>query len=255
MSRTTSVPQGTTRLAWAVLGAAVLEVVAPVLTALGPGDSPGEGAGATLAITPAGWAFGIWGVIYTLAILQAVATLAVGGRRVPRRLQVDLLVVYLGGTAWILLAALSTSLGTAVALLTMTVAAVDAVLLVTRRRTGPTWLTLLTRASVGLYAGWVTAALFLNVSTALVELDVVAVTDLGWQLVVLLVAVGVLLVVTVAARATLAYPLAGSWALVGIAATGLDEASTAVAATAISALVVVAALTLVLRGTRRLSPA
>ncbi len=254
MNRTTAAA-GTSRLAWAVLGAALLEVLAPLVNALGPGASPGEGAGATLAITPAGWAFAIWGVIYTLAVLQAVGTLAAGPGRVPRRLQVDLVVLYLGGAVWILLAALSSSLATAVALLVMAVAAVDAVLLVTRRRTGPTWLTLLTRAGVGLYAGWVTAALFLNVSTALVELDVVAVADLGWQLLVLLVAVATLAAVTLAARATLAYPLAGCWALVGIAATGLEEQSTAVAVTALSALVVLVALTLVLRGTRRLAPA
>lgn len=248
-------PAGTRRLAWAVLAAAVLEVLAPVVTIAGPGSPPGEGAGPELAITPAGWAFSIWGVIYTLAILQALAALLTGSSRVPRRLQLDLLGLYLGGTAWILLAALSSSTATAVALLVMTVAGVDAALLVTRRRTGPTWLTLLTRAAVGLYAGWVTAALFLNVATALVELDLVAVGDLGWQLAVLLVAVATLLTITVAVRATVAYAAAGTWALVGIAATGLDERSTAVAATALSAIVVLVVLTLVLRGTRRLTPA
>ena len=64
-----------------------------------------------------------------------------------------------------------------------------------------------------------------------------------------------MIAVTLASRATLAYPLAGCWALVGIAATGLAEQSTAVSVTALSALVVLVALTAVLRGTRRLSPA
>ena len=87
---------GTRGLAWAVLLASVLEVVAPVVTINGPGASPAQGSGPELLITPVGWAFSIWGVIYTLAIAQAVATLVRGPGSVPRRLQVDLVVLYLG---------------------------------------------------------------------------------------------------------------------------------------------------------------
>jgi hypothetical protein len=72
--------QGQRWLAWAVLVASVIEVIAPVVTANGPGSSPGDGSGSDLLITPVGWAFSIWGVIYTLAIVQAVAVLVVATR-------------------------------------------------------------------------------------------------------------------------------------------------------------------------------
>ena len=68
---------GTRALAWAVLAAAVLEVVAPAITLNGPGSSPDAGSGPELLITPAGWAFSIWGVIYALAVAQAVGVLKV----------------------------------------------------------------------------------------------------------------------------------------------------------------------------------
>lgn len=100
-------------LAWAVLAASILEVVAPVVTANGPGRSPGNGSGPELLITPVGWAFSIWGVIYTLAIVQAAAVLVVGSRAVPRRLQIDQLVLYLGGVLWIVLAGIDSSRATA----------------------------------------------------------------------------------------------------------------------------------------------
>ena len=100
---------GPDRLAWVVLAAAVAQIVAPVVTINGPGASPGSGSGPDLLITPVGWAFSIWGVIYTLAIVQAVSTMVKRDRRVPLRLQVDQIGLYLGGTLWILMAALDSS--------------------------------------------------------------------------------------------------------------------------------------------------
>lgn len=210
---------GTRPLAWAVLAAAVIEVVAPVVTINGPGQSPGSGSGPELLITPVGWAFAIWGVIYTLAIAQAVAVLVRGADAVPRRLQVDQVVLYLGGALWIVMSAFGSSLATAAALLLMLVAAVDGVVTAARASFAPRWFSVLTRSAIGLYAGWVTAAFFLNVSTALVDLDVVGARELGWQLVVVVVAGLCLLALTLTTR-IVAYAAAGIWALLGIAVTG-----------------------------------
>lgn len=230
---------GTRPLAWAVLAAAVLEVVAPVVTINGPGASPGSGSGPELLITPVGWAFAIWGVIYTLAIAQAVAVLVRGADSVPRRLQVDQLVLYLGGAVWIVMSALDSSLATALALLVMLLAAVDGVVTAARHGFAPRWFAVLTRTAVGLYAGWVTAAFFLNLSTALVDLDVVDADTLGWQLVVVVVAVLTLLALTVTTR-IVAYAAAGVWALVGIAVTGSANDDPQVLGLAIGAAVVLA---------------
>lgn len=235
---------GTQGLAWAVLVASVLEVVAPVVTISGPGASPAQGSGPELLITPVGWAFSIWGVIYTLAIVQAVATLVRGPGAVPRRLQVDLVVLYLGGALWILLAALDSSIATALALLLMLVAAVDAVLTVGLTTRGsssePGWFALLTRAAVGLFAGWVTAAFFLNLSTALVDLEVVSAQSVGWQLGVLAVAAVTLLAVLVRTGGNVAYAAAGAWAMLGIAVTGRADGTTSVlAASAVAGVAIV----------------
>lgn len=233
----------------AVLVAAVLQTVTPVVTIAGPGSSPGEGSGPELLITPVGWAFSIWGVIYTLAIVQAVAALVAGSPGSPRR-QSAQLALYLGGAVWILLAGIDSSLATAAALTVMFGAAVVAVLTVAREEMDPPWLRRLTRAAVGLYAGWVTAAFFLNVSTALVDSGVVDAGDLAWQVVVLAVAVVTLLVLAVAARGPAAYAVAGVWAMIGIAVTARDNGDdTIVAATFVGTVLLVAVTTVI--GLRR----
>ena len=145
-------------------------------------------------------------------------------------------------------------MATALALLVMLAAAVDGVLVTARADLAPRWFALLTRAAVGLYAGWVTAAFFLNLSTALVDLDVVAARDLGWQVGVLVVAVLVLLALTVATRGVLAYAAAGTWALVGILATGVADGTTAVTVLAVVGIVVLVAATLAVQLRSRTSP-
>ena len=238
-------------LARAVLAAAVLQVLAPVMTIAGPGASPGSGSGPELLITPVGWAFSIWGVIYTLALVQAVAVVVRRGEGVPRRTQVGQLVLYVGGAVWILMAALDSSLLTALALAVMLVGAWVGVLSVARASVEPTWLRRLSLVAVGLYAGWVTAAFFLNVSTALVDLGVVAADRLGWQLVVLVVATVVLATVAAAARGNVAFVAAGAWALVGIAVTGADNATASVLAVAAIGVTVLLGTAVAVRLTHR----
>lgn len=246
---------GTRALGTLVLVAAVLQVVAPAITINGPGTSPG-GSGPELLISPAGWAFSIWGVIYALAIAQAVTVLVRGADLVPRRLQIDQLVLYLGGTIWIVLAGFDTSVATAVALLVMFASAVDGVLTASRALHSRGWVDLLGRAAVGLYAGWVTAAFFLNLSTALVATDVTAADETLWQLVVLGLAALTLLALTAVTRGLVAYVIAGCWALVGIIASAIDKdaAPVAVVAAASLAVLVLGAVRL-RRGAGRGSPA
>lgn len=233
------------------LVAAVLEVVAPLVTVNGPGSSPGDGSGPELLITPVGWAFSIWGVIYTLAIVQAIAVLVCGADSVPQRLQVDLIVLYLGGAVWIVLAGLDSSLATAAALLVMFLAAADAVLTVARSSITPAWLSVLTRAAVGLYAGWVTAAFFLNASTALVDAGPVEADELRWQLAVLAVAIVTLLVLLVMTRGIPAYAAAGAWAMIGIAVTGREDGTPEVVVVTLTAAVVLVVTTIALNVPRR----
>lgn len=240
------------RLANAVLAAAVLQVVAPIATISGPGASPGSGSGAELLITPVGWAFSIWGVIYALAIVQAVSTMVKRDRRVPLRLQLDQIGLYLGGTLWILMAALDSSTATFVALALMFGFAVDGVLTLARAgdELAPRGHRTITRIAFGLYAGWVSAAFFLNLSTALVGWGVVEADAVGWQLAVVAVATVTLVALVLVGRLA-AYAAAGLWALFGIAVTGLSDGtdSVVVAAAVAAVALLVAAVVGLRRGT------
>jgi hypothetical protein len=230
-------------LAWLVLAAALLEVAAPAVTINGPGTSPGGGSGPELLITPVGWAFSIWGVIYALAIAQAILVLARDPELIPRRLQIDQLTLYVGGALWILMAALDNSVATAAVLAIMFAAAVDGLLTARNAHLEQRWLARLSLASIGLYAGWVTAAFFLNISTALVDVGVFGADELSWQVGVLICAVVTLIGFTIAARGALTYVAAGCWAFVGIAVTGAANSTRTVTVLAIVsavALVVVA---------------
>jgi len=215
-------------LAWVVAATAIIQVIAPAITFNGLGGSPGSGAGLDLLITPVGWAFSIWGVIYTLAIAQAVVALTVDGAQVSRAQQIGQIVLYLGATLWIVMAGLDSSVATACALAVMFVAAIMLVI-----ETAPPihegWTAKLNLAAVGLYAGWVTAAFFLNVSTALVDQGVLDADVVGWQIGVLAVATLTLVVLLVRSGGNLAYAAAGAWALLGITVTGLSDGTTAVA--------------------------
>ena len=183
--------------------------------------------------------------------MHATAVLVRGAEAVPRRLMVDQLVLYLGGALWIVLAGLDSSVATAGALLLMLVAATDGVVTAARTPMGPRWFAVLTRGAIGLYAGWVTAAFFLNVSTALVDIGVVEADALPWQVGVLVVAVSALVALTVVARGILAYAAAGTWALIGIAVTSASDGTTAVTALALASAVVLVGTTAGLRLTGR----
>lgn len=243
-------------LAWTVLVAALLQVAAPLTTLNGPGASPSEGSGPDLLITPVGWAFSIWSVIYLLTIGQAIAVLAVRTAGISPRLQLGQALLYVGAAVWIVVAALESSAGSAVVLVLMLAVAVVALMSVSRATLEPGWLRLLTRATVGLYAGWVTAAAFLNVSTALAEREVLEANALGWQLVVLVLAAATLIVVTLASGGVLGYALAGLWALLGIAVTGREDGNgEVVAVAAVAALVLAgAALAAAVRSRRSTAP-
>lgn len=253
-TRPAPVRAGSRRLAWVVLAAAVAQVLAPVVTINGPGASPGSGSGPDLLITPVGWAFSIWGVIYALAIAQAVAALRPSTRPTPQRLQVDQVVLYLAAVVWIVVAATDSSTATFLALAVMLAAALDGVLTLRRAALAPRWFELLTRAAFGLFAGWVSAAFFLNLSTAMVDWGWFAADDVPWQVTVL-AAAAVLLAAFVLLGRLAAYAVAGLWALFGIVVTGIsDGTGEVVVAGAVAAVVVLGAVVVALRATPR-SPA
>lgn len=231
-------------LAWMVAVMAVVQVIAPAVTFNGLGGSPGRGAGPELLITPVGWAFSIWGVIYALAIVQAIVAIVVRGAEVSQTQQIAQLVLYLGATVWIVMAGLESSVATAAALAVMFVAAVVLVGETNSVSASQGWPAVLTLAAVGLYAGWVTAAFFLNISTALVDQGLFEADAVGWQVGMLAVATTALAVLLRRSGGNFAYAAAGLWALLGILVTGVADGTTAVVIAApVAAMMLVGALT------------
>ncbi|MFD1860197.1 MFS transporter [Aeromicrobium camelliae] len=224
-------------LPWAVLAASVVQAAAPIVPFAGAGETP-AGSGTDLRIVPAGYAFSIWSLIYLLSIVYAVVvvTKRTTGTAAPARLQRDLLGGYLGAALWIAVSAADISWATALVLVVMTVLLVDAVLVVARPVSaddGPGWVTVLARVTVGIYAAWVTVAVFLNLaSAAATYLDAADPNALGWQLAVLVVTALVALAITAKVGAsTPTYALTLLWAFVGVLVTAWGGSTVLVALT------------------------
>lgn len=241
---------GHTALPWIVLAAAVLQAAAPVASYFGLGAEPGD-TDVELDISPAGYAFSIWGLIYFLAIALAVAAVVkkTTGTAEESRLQIDLTIAYLAAAAWIFASAAGNSTLTALLLTLMAVALVDAVLVAARPKqsaggedTG--WVTTLARASIGSYAAWVTVAVFLNLASAAVSFGWVSDNDLNWQVAVLAVAALTCLTVTwLVAPTTPVYPATLVWAFIAVVVAAWGG-STVVVVTTVVALIAVVAVTL-----------
>ncbi|KHL10563.1 hypothetical protein CLV56_1974 [Mumia flava] len=229
-------------LAWVVLVAVVLQIATPAVQAIGGLGDPPSSQGDDLLITPAGYTFSIWSLVYLLTLVHAVAVLIERstGTAQPDRLMRDLLVVYLGAALWIVVAAAGPSWATAVVLVTMVVFAVDAARVASGPAAdgGPTWLVVLVRVTTALYAGWVTAASILNVCTALVDGGALDGDDVGWQIGALVVAALVAVAISVVIGGSWVYAATLAWALVGIVV-AVSGTSTPLVVTAIAAAAVV----------------
>ncbi len=227
------------RLGWALLAAAVAQVVAPIVQAMSDAAQPADGS-EDLLITPAGWTFSIWSLIYLLAIVHAVVTLWRGDGVGDARFVVHLIALYVGATVWIAVSATGASWATFVVLVVMTGFAIDAARRAARSPVRkPPWTTTLARATSGIYAGWVSAAVFLNLGTAAIELDLADPGAWTWQIVLLVAAaVFACAVATLLARSP-GYALAVVWALLGIMVAVSGESLTALVIAAAAASVLV----------------
>jgi hypothetical protein len=231
---------------FAVLALAVLQVLTPALPQLGIGEPIGDRSDAVRTlITPAGWAFSIWGPLYAgslaFALYQALPSQRANPRLAPLRWPAA--GAFLGNALW---AAYVQSVD-----LSLVSAAIIAFtlfcLLVAYRRLSPwqpglpgadRWLAALPLSAL---AAWLTAATLVNVAAALrfhgVEAGAAAPA---------LAAAVVLVGGAVAAAALLRgggsppYALVFLWALAAIYAAGGQAAGVIAAATGVAALLVVA---------------
>jgi hypothetical protein len=216
---------------WLLLGTALAQAASPPLAGFD------QGSGSDPVVVPPGPFFAIWGPVVLGCLAAAVYGSPV--RRATtdpwRRVQVPLSAAQAGFVLWLVAAA-------AVPVLTVPVfVAMLAALLVCLRVVVATPADRTTRlllgGSVGLYAGWASAAVWVNAATILPE----QVAD-GTAVPALLLAGAALTAAVVAWRVhgQPAYVLAAGWALVGALVSTVGAGATVLAVVAAAGLAVVA---------------
>ena len=200
-------------------------------------------------VTPAGYVFSIWGVIYTLVLVFSVfqALPSQRGKLFLQKINVLFILSGVFNVAWLFLWHYD-QIVLSVALMFALLAALISVYL--RLGIGKTSVTLKERLFVHLpfsvYLGWITVASIANVSSALVSIqwDGFGLAGDLWAVLVIAVALLITLVV-IATRKDIAYSLVLVWALIGIAVNQSAYQNIVMAAEA-SAIIIIVALAAVL---------
>jgi hypothetical protein len=173
------------RLQVFVLLASIIQLICPLFVRFDDTDSPVKAT--ELAITPPGYAFGIWAVITTLAFAYGIYQILPHRRNkaLHQKLSRGLILVYFLFFGWLIAADfewLIVTITVFTAMLCVLAFLLDYVLkykpILTRVEKAILWLQL------GLYTGWSAVAVFLNVGSLLsyYGVDNTGITGLAWQL-------------------------------------------------------------------------
>ena len=220
-------------------------------------DRPGEP-----AITPLGYTFAIWGLIELVSV--ALAVWLVGFRRradatsvgVVDALTRALLVLFAGFSVWLAASVVEPVWATLVVFLVMGAALVVGLrVAVAARGEIASWSPVgrtLVWTTLGLYAGWSTVAIWLNLLTALgfSGAPLTGAVGVAGQLAILAGATATAVLVLRRTGGLVPYAAAVVWALVGAILGALGAGEPLLAAAAGLGLVVVAVTTVVLRARR-----
>lgn len=241
----------------AVIVFAVLQILTPILPLLGIGAPIGSQSDSVRTlITPAGWAFSIWGALYTGSLLFAVyqALSAQRGNRLVAALRWPAAGAFLGNALW----AAYTQIWGLTALSVIIIAWTLGCLLTAYRHigeagpdlsSGERWLAVLPLSAL---AAWLTAATIVNVAASL-RFHGVEAGEAAPAISALMVVIGggIAALAVYRGRGNLAYALVFLWALAGIYAAGGQRAGIVAAAVIVAAGLVVAGTALGTRRSRR----
>lgn len=210
----------------------VLNLVLPILQPVAGAMAPVFGIGMSMAemsaasetpVTPAAYAFSIWGVIFALAIAWGIWQALPAGRDsvAARRLGWPLAGAFACSILWMVLAALTGNGWHLVVVILLLLACALTAFFVARAepRTGWTddWII---RPLTGLFAGWVAAASFANIAGAALLSGAIQATGAAGTLaaiLLLLAAAAVAIAVLWMARGAPWFAGAFAWALAAIA--------------------------------------
>lgn len=199
---------------------AITQAIAPALPALGYGITVGARDGfSSPPEVPAGYAFSIWGLIFLLSLAYAVvqALPAARNTRLYQAIGTQSWLLFALSTAWMLVAQFEgpTSLLAAI-IVVMLGLALRILASVTGANVGRAGMVIV--PLFGLYAGWLTLATFLNLSTLLREQGIAPVGLIEWQYAILILALAGALACSVLERlgGPFWYLAAAEWGLVAI---------------------------------------
>ncbi len=257
MNRTNAVvPQAISAVkAWRWVAAvlSLSQLAAPLVIERFFGNFLSSGATNEALITPAEWAFSIWGLITLLSAITAVAVLWVGlGAPWETRALIGASVAFAGFSTWLIIAAQDWLWLTVAVFAIMNAALIDVMRLLVRHAedlTCPVWLRRLATLTFGLYLGWSSVAVFVNVAAALIGSGVSA-TGTGWQAMVLVAATATAVALTAALRGTPGYVAAALWALIAAAIGAAHRGSELLAAASAVAAVLIAVVAAISYRTR-----
>ena len=168
-------------------------------------------------VQPAGYAFAIWGLIYSWLVVSAV--FGVWKRRSDAawdHVRAPLMISLAVGTPWLAIANASAVWAT-ITIFIMAAAAIVA--LIRTPKVDGWWL----QAPVGIYAGWLTAASFVSLGSTAAGYGI-ALGSLGWAYLAIILALGVTLAVIARKPTAPEYGITVIWALIGIIVANLSGA-------------------------------
>ncbi|WP_315763273.1 hypothetical protein [Sphingomonas sp. Y38-1Y] len=227
-----------------VLLCAVLQIVTPTLPLLGLGEPIGSQSDAVRTlITPAGWAFSIWGALYTGSLLFAIwqALPAQRGNAVAASVRMPAAGAFLGNALWAAYTQVYGLGAVSVVIIAWTLGCLlvaYSALSDARLTTGERWFAYLPLSAL---AAWLTVATTVNIAASLRFYGVEggdAAGVIGGA--VILVAGGIALAALLRGRGNLPYAGVFLWALAAIYAAGGQESAAIASAVILAAILVVA---------------
>lgn len=239
---------------WIAAVLALTQLAAPLIANAVAPDFLKSGATNEALITPAGYAFSLWGLITALSAATALVILRYGlGSWWETSILIDASVAFVGFSVWLLVAAQDWLWASVVVFAAMVSALIHIMRLLVRRRhdlTCPSWVALLATVTFGLYLGWSSIAVFANIAAALINSGVSA-SAAWWQFGVLVAATVSAMALTTMLRGTPGYAAGVVWALVAIVIGANNRDSMFLSATAATAVVLVVIATIIALRRRR----
>lgn len=240
----------------AMLFFAVGQLISPVFNAFLGGSFTTANRGGEPPLTPAGYTFSIWLLIEVVSVGYAI--FAVRHRRTADadlidRLAAPLLVVFAGFSVWLVAAEVEPVWSTLIVIVIMFVALARALRIALAQRTRiaawPRLGTALLWWTLGLYAGWISVAMWLNLTTAFAGAGapISGTLGIGGQIAALAGALGTAVIVLAWTGGLLSYAAAVCWGLIGAVIGTVDAGQPTLTIAAAVGLVIVVAATAVFR--------